>query len=136
MHTFEDKPKIKSAFILSSMFSQSENENVDIAYKEILILKEAGLISLTPGTVISFDFDSGETDNLFCYDRKIQITNNSKSKVSIIIHPYMLTDAGKELIEVLYSSNQVSNDYLEKCKDAIVASLEMQNKNSVEISIV
>lgn len=136
LHTFEDETKIESVFVLSGMFNKSKNEDVDVIYKEILVLKDAGLISLTHGTVLSFDFDSGEIDSLFCHNKEIRIKNNTKSKVSIMIHPYILTDAGKELVEVLYDNEQVSMAYLNRCICEIRSSLEINNKNDIDIKII
>ena len=81
------------------------------------MLSEAGLFSTGASVVISLQIKSGEVEIISGFNKKIELRNIGEECAEVSQGAYLLTEAGKELLNIMSIMDKedgISN-YFEKC---------------------
>lgn len=123
-------------FLLDNMLGEFQ----EMVFPEILILHEAGLISLN-GISITLFIEPNSTEYISGLSYDIEFKNTGDTNVAVSEEAFVLTESGKELYNVILSIGveMPSEEYYDKCLEIISSKSFLDDKkwkSQVETKIV
>ena len=125
--------KTEDYFVLANSF----NNNRNIEYNDLLLLEDAGLLSMKDFVSIDFAIAPYGSEILKGCGQSIKISNKIDKEIRINHIAFFLTTAGKELFSLLAAGFSATNEYLSETISLIKEEHQhLSNFDAIEFEIV